>query len=167
MTGTKPPTEPKPSEFEADDAVLGAPPGECKVAIAVSKWFSAVTECVCKLVQTATDAGDPRNLGPGSYNVSMDWANHSKHGTYKPIPGFGSADRFQAQKSDGPAPGAYDWKDVDRALKPVARHPAAFGVSDSKLAAWTARIPGPGQYDTSASWRLRSYNVSYDDTNLV
>ena len=46
----------------------------------------------CKLAQTAPGAGDPRNLGPGSYNVPMDWASRSKHGTYKPIPGFGSAE---------------------------------------------------------------------------
>jgi hypothetical protein len=117
--------------------------------------------------QPCQNTGDGRNLGPGTYNISMEWANRSKHGKYKPMPVFGSAERFQVKKDNVPAPGTYDWKDVDRALRPVAKHRAAFGVSDSRLPAWTARLPGPGQYEVSTTWRLRSYNVTYDDTTLV
>ena len=55
MAGSKPPTEPKPSEFEADDAVLGALSGAWKFAFIVRMWVSALASAA-EWVQTCADS---------------------------------------------------------------------------------------------------------------
>lgn len=113
-------------------------------------------------------AGDPRNLGPGSYNIRPDWKGKSRHGTYKAAPGFDAGLlRFPEPKSVAPPPGTYEPRDVNRALKPHSRAVAAFGVSDARLPGQSKHLPGPGEYNLAPTWQKRSYNITLDDTKLL
>lgn len=119
-------------------------------------------------VTAAVSAGDPRNLGPGSYDVRPRWQGNSPHGSYKPAPGFdGGMTRFPEYKSVAPPPGAYEPRDVNQALRPHSRTVAAFGVSDARLPRNSKYLPGPGEYNLVPTWQKRSYNISFDDTQLL
>jgi hypothetical protein len=114
------------------------------------------------------NAGDPRNLGPGRYMLASDWKSGSKHGNYKPAPGFdGGADRFKTTRECGPPPGAYECKDINKAFKPASHHKCPFGVSDARLLKIQNSNPAPGSYEVACSWLKKSYNVTLDDTMLL
>jgi hypothetical protein len=113
-------------------------------------------------------AGDPRGLGPGSYNIRSEWAANSKHGRYRPAPGFLSgAPRSDNATATSPAPGTYDALDIDKAFKPVSRPLAPFGAGGARLPAHWTPTPGPGLYSTAPKWQKRSYNITLDDTVLA
>lgn len=112
-------------------------------------------------------AGDPSALGPGRYEAPDGWKGNSKHGSYLPAPGFdGGAPRFAAPRGAvvvGPAPGAYEARDISKIFKPLALSLAPFGASEARLPPAHKLGPGPGAYELRPAWLQRSFNVTWDD----
>jgi len=97
----------------------------------------------------------------------VSWKPKTKHGRYKLAPGFDNGmQRFAQQASSAPAPGAYDPKDVNKAMKPLVVPTSGFGTSEERLKKGTKYTPGPGAYAVGAAWDKRSFNVTLDNTVL-
>jgi hypothetical protein len=170
-------TEPKYSEFESEDEILGAVCSEHQWRPVLHEWQATHQLAQCPVAgqgmpcacatPDCSCAGDPRNLGPGSYMLTSTWKANSKHGHYKAAPGFFTgASRLVSAVQTSPAPGAYEIKDLNKALKPVTQPIAPFGVTDARLPATWRATPGPGRYNLSPTWQKRSYNITLDDTIL-
>lgn len=113
-------------------------------------------------------AGDPRNLGPGSYQLVDGWKGRSKHGNYKNAPGFDTGlDRFATRDSATPSPGAYYVRDINKTMKHYSVPLAAFGAGDTRLKDNGKFTPGPGTYNLLPSWDKRSFNITLDNTVLA
>jgi hypothetical protein len=113
-------------------------------------------------------AGDPRNLGPGSYALPDAWKSKSKHGDYKLAPAFFTgASRLSLKSTKGPAPGAYENPDINKVFKPMSQPIAPFGATGARLQTSWASAPGPGRYELAPHWQKRSFNITFDDTVLL
>lgn len=129
-------------------------------------------DCLVQVVQLLSwrhwRTGDPRNLGPGRYQLTQAWKPNTKHGSYKAAPGFYSgAARLAEPRASGPGPNAYEAKDLNKAFKPMVQPIAPFGATDARMQLGSRGTPGPGQYQLTPSWHKRSFNITLDDTMLA
>ena len=83
-------------------------------------------------------------------------------------PGFdGGASRFKSYHTPVPAPGTYEPRDVNKALKPITVTMSAFGAKEERLRGPEKFTPGPGAYQNADGWNKKSFNISLDDTGLI
>lgn len=109
--------------------------------------------------------GDPRSLGPGSYNVS----NASGDRLWRRLdtasaPFLSSNKRFGHETAEAePGPGEYKAASSFRwAGKGVGRS-NGFSLED-RFREGPPAVPGPGEYNTMGDMNLKSFNVTFDQT---
>ena len=106
--------------------------------------------------------GDPRALGPGSYNLSRVWNNRRRFSTGA---AFLSSDaRFVPSETEErvsqPGPGTYRIPSCLQSINNEKRRPC-FTI-ERRFPDRTPSFPGPGAYECGRDVVRKSFNITFD-----